>query len=292
MSEPPIVVVGADATSQSEGAVNAAIGLARDLGATLHVVHALDGHGADREGSDERAAEALRVWLEGHLSGTRLEAMEPAAQIVVRRGHPAAVLVEHAREQGAAMIVLGEHHRRGLVDYGSTAAGVTAHASCPVWCQTGPVRETRELLVPVDFSPESDRALDFAVAWATRLGARLVVLHVFQSPEMLLGDETHPVGPTYVVDQARDQDRAQLQSYVAGRNFSGVSHEARFVEGDPRSGILEHLGDADLVVMGTQGRTGLSALLLGNTTRAVLADCPVPVVVTRSSEDAARAWRF
>jgi len=291
MSERPIVVVGAEGTGQSEGAVNAAIGLARDLSAELHLVYALHGRGSEAEGADERAVKALRLWLEGHLSGARLEELEATPRVLVKHGHPAQVLVEYAADVSAALLVLGEHRRRGLVDFGSTAAAATAHAGCPVWCQTGPVRETRRILVPTDFSPESDRAIALATAWAKRLGASVVLMNVFQSPELLLGADEHVVGPTYVVDQVRDEARAQLEACVSGHDFDGVPHEGRFVEGDPRSAIVENLGDADLVVMGTHGRTGLSAFVLGSATRAVLRNCPIPVVVTRSG-DGARAWQL
>ncbi|HKX46103.1 MAG TPA: universal stress protein, partial [Planctomycetota bacterium] len=172
---------------------------------------------------------------------------------------------------------------RGLVDFGSTVREALGGPARHVWMQPGPYRRPRRILVPIDLSDASVGALRTAVRIAGRLEAAVTALHCFESPELYAEPEAgSPIGfPTYVVDDLRDKQRAELATVVAAVDWKGVAHEAQFVEGNPRSEVLERQEGHDLIVLSTHGRTGLRRLLLGNVAYEVMRQATVPVLAVR-----------
>lgn len=286
------ILVGLDAAGYSDNALNVAIDLAERFDAVLDLVHGVrpphplwpDLTPHDVEG----ARKALVTRLEATVGGARLDlTTEPHRLVVESTQHPAELLVNRAREPGADLLVVGRHRRRGLFDFGSTLRAVCATAPCPVWVQAGPVRVVRRILVPVDLSEESLQALRLACAWARLFEARVHVVHCFQEPELAAGHGYPVAGPTYVVDQLAEDARKDFETQMAAFDWQGTPHDLEFVEDDPAHCVLDHQDRVDLVMMGSHGRTGLSAALMGNVALAVLRDGHVPVVVLRHPE---RQW--
>jgi nucleotide-binding universal stress UspA family protein len=283
---PRRIVVGVDAAGSAENAVSVSIDLARRFEAEIELVHAVPaaghlGHATSTEDLDA-ARRAVRNRLEASLPGALLEHVAAEHHLVVQAGHPAPVLLERARAGAAGLIVLGAHRRKGLLDLKGTAHVVLARADCPVWTQEGPVREVEHLLVPVDLSEESLRALAAACTWAAAFGARITALHCFVGPDFYYGHGYPVPGPTYVIDQLRDDAEAGFRRQMEGFAWGNVPHELRFLEGSPAAAILAAQDEVDLILMGTHGRTGLSSVLLGNVAAAVLREAHVPVVTMRA----------
>lgn len=131
---------------------------------------------------------------------------------------------------------------------------------------------------PTDFSERSAYALHLACALARDYGARLVALHVANTPTTIYGEGILRPDPESFFREAKEQLHAL---HVPDDN---VRLERRFAEGDPVSEILNVAReiDADLIVMGTHGRTGLSRLLMGSVAEHVVrkASCPVLTVTS------------
>lgn len=140
------------------------------------------------------------------------------------------------------------------------------------------------ILVPVDFSPGSEAALDWAQAIARAFEARIVLLHVLDVSVSAIvggpGGVLVPPPPEALLDQMREEARAEMAALAAR-----VPGAATLVhEGTPRHEILaaaQEVG-ADLIVMGTHGRTGLAHLLFGSVAEHVVRHAPVPVFTVRS----------
>lgn len=140
------------------------------------------------------------------------------------------------------------------------------------------------ILVPVDFSPCSRAALEQAAFLASRLGATLEVLHVWE-PSGFVGPDTLAVVPVTAGQPGWEEARASVRREVerilpdgAGAAAVGIRVEA----GAPADTILAAAASgADLVVMGTHGRRGLARLLLGSVAEAVLRRAPCPVLTVR-----------
>jgi nucleotide-binding universal stress UspA family protein len=284
---PRRILVGLAPSEQAETALNAAIDLADATDAELRLVYGVDAP-RDDEQAVVHARQALEVQLDAHMSGARLPpGFAETGLIVECTRHPAQLLLEQARHWDADLLVLGRHRPRGWLHFGNTMRGVLSDAPCPVWVQSGPVRPLRHILVPVDLSEESLAALGLACAWAKAHDAHVSALHCFAPPELFpRGDEVGP-GPTYVLEGMARDARAQFEHAMAAHDFGGVEHALLFVEEEPVSRILAMQKDVDLVMMGTHGRTGLSAALLGNVADAVLRAGEVPVVALRHPE---RSW--
>ena len=146
--------------------------------------------------------------------------------------------------------------------------------------------EIRRILCPIDFSDHSRRALDHAVAIARWYESTITVLHVF-SPTPVAA-----FGPGPVVFEAmvltsvdRDQLLADTKAFAETESAPGITIEAVVREGNTPSEILEQANGmkADLLVIGTHGRSGFERLVLGSVAEKVLrkAYCPVLTVPKR-----------
>lgn len=137
-------------------------------------------------------------------------------------------------------------------------------------------RMLRTILCPVDFERNSLQALELARRIASRVDAALYVLHVCPTVSVPLGGVvTNPV----LADQLAE---AKLNE-IAGRRLGGVRHHLMIRHGDAGRAVVDaarELG-ANLVVMGTHGRSGLPRLLLGSVAEHALREAPCPVLTTR-----------
>jgi nucleotide-binding universal stress UspA family protein len=134
------------------------------------------------------------------------------------------------------------------------------------------------ILHPTDFSDRSCNALHLACALARDYDARLVLLHVVTTPPLMYGESFPPADPD-IFRRAEWEEFERLEI-----PDTGIVSERRFEEGDPVQEILRVAGEcnADLLVMGTHGRTGLTRLLMGSVAEQVVrrAPCPVLTVTT------------
>src|SRR5262245_10286795 len=114
----------------------------------------------------------------------------------------------------------------------------------------------RTILHPTDFSDQSAHALQFACALTRDYGARLVVLHVAAPPPLVYAEGVLPIDPEIMRRKATEQFN-RLE--IPGDN---VLAERRVEQGDAVTEILRVAAeiDADLIVMSTHGRTGMSRL--------------------------------
>lgn len=141
----------------------------------------------------------------------------------------------------------------------------------------------RTILHPTDFSANSMYALHLATALARDHGAHLVILHVASVPAAFYGYGEGMLPPT----EAPKDDL--LDKLTKLPTPEGIKVSRRLEEGDPVGEILHVAEDvhANLIVMGTHGRRGLSRLLMGSVAEQVVrqAGCPVLTVRTPFAEE-------
>ncbi|MEC7522763.1 MAG: universal stress protein [Myxococcota bacterium] len=143
--------------------------------------------------------------------------------------------------------------------------------------------EIRRIICPVDFSEPSEKALDYAIELAAKFGADVQAIHAYQLPVYALPDGAMMAGPEFTT-KVTDELQKALKELSARK--SGVKLETHLVEGIPYKEVVrmtEEL-DADLVVMGTHGRTGLKHLLLGSVAERVVRSSKVPVITVPTGE--------
>jgi nucleotide-binding universal stress UspA family protein len=153
--------------------------------------------------------------------------------------------------------------------------------------------EIQRILCPIDFSEYSRHALDHAVALARWYGSTITVLHVFSTTPVAAYAPGMPgFDPIVLTSADRDQLLVDVKRFVDTESAPGVSIDAVIREGDAVGEILSLATDmeADLLIVGTHGRSGFERLLLGSVTEKLLrkASCPV-LTVPRRHPDAVPA---
>jgi nucleotide-binding universal stress UspA family protein len=139
-----------------------------------------------------------------------------------------------------------------------------------------PVTSIRRILVPHDFSETADRALALALDLAGPLGARVTIMHAY---ELL----TYSFPDTVALPNVGDIEKASrtaLEGVVSRVGRPGIAIDSVLREGSPWSEINGAAKDchADLIVIGTHGRRGISRALLGSVAEKVVRTAPCPVL--------------
>jgi len=146
--------------------------------------------------------------------------------------------------------------------------------------------EIRKILVAIDFSEWSSRSVNYASLMARRFGADLDLVHVIM-PATLSSPGIPLITPSLLgLDESYEvKGRADLEHQADELRAHGLKVRPFLVVGDPLEEILRAArdGQADLLVMGTHGRTGLTHLLLGSVAENLLRRSPCPVLCVRKS---------
>lgn len=141
------------------------------------------------------------------------------------------------------------------------------------------------ILAPTDFSPQAGEACSLAARLANRLEARLVVFHAI--PFLDLTREIQAMKRRTresVLDDTRESLRAWMKEAVPAEWRRFLAIEVQLAVGDPAQQIAAAAAGADLIVMGTHGRSGLAHLVMGSVTAAVLRTARVPVLALRAGQ--------
>lgn len=203
---------------------------------------------------------------------------------LVVQGDPKTTVVQEAKSWPADLIFMGSRGRRGveLILLGSVSQAVLMQAQCPVVIvksdadQAMVPAQFKKILVTVDNSPYSEAAMDWLkkINWGD---AQFRLVTVVQPLTETFADAD--VTPARVSQMAEDHDKLiaaakqQVKKLAAdlSETFGAAKVASEIGQGDPREVILRVAENwsADLVVMGSHGRTGLNKLLLGSVSQAV-----------------------
>jgi nucleotide-binding universal stress UspA family protein len=148
----------------------------------------------------------------------------------------------------------------------------------------GEAMKLRRILHPSDFSRASQAAFTKAVAMAKADGAQLLLGHVILFPTLALGEGY--LSPTTYDDLTRSMradGQKQLDKLVAKAKARGVRARGLLLEGVPADAInrAARAHRADVIVLGTHGRTGLARVLMGSVAERVVGGAPCPVLTVR-----------
>jgi universal stress protein A len=146
--------------------------------------------------------------------------------------------------------------------------------------------EIRCILVPVDYSEASGRALDYARFLAKPFGAKVDVVHVWDRPSFVPNDVSIERGGKRrsLGELVRENSETEMLQFLERyKSASGELPAHRLLSGEPAAALVAELerGTHDLVVLGTKGHTGLKHLLLGSVAEKLVRFSPVPVLTVR-----------
>jgi nucleotide-binding universal stress UspA family protein len=137
----------------------------------------------------------------------------------------------------------------------------------------------KTILFPTDFSLASDAALPHAEALAKQAGARLLIVHVEEPPLAYGGGELYYGLP----EPSSERILKMLEDVTPADPKLPFAH--RLSMGDPAGEIVRIAGEegAEMIVLGTHGRTGMTRLLMGSVAEAIVRRAPCPVLVYRET---------
>ncbi|HEY7628211.1 MAG TPA: universal stress protein [Ilumatobacteraceae bacterium] len=202
---------------------------------------------------------------------------------------PVAGITDEARPGDE--IVVGATGHSGLLGglLGSVATGVVHRAHVPVVvvpAESGAEAGDRmsKIVVGVDGSAESLVALHWAYDEAAATGADLDVVHAWLYPYPVSDDSPREVRRPMELDAQRELE-ASVQALGPKLTDGSVRVHPQLYEHTPADALIEDGENADLIVVGSRGRGGLRARLLGSVSRTTIQHAPCPVAVVRGPEN-------
>ncbi|MCU4414639.1 universal stress protein [Acinetobacter sp. WU_MDCI_Axc73] len=142
----------------------------------------------------------------------------------------------------------------------------------------------QHILVCVDDSDPSLKALEHAIELAKSLGSRVAVLEVLELDPMIAEDYVNKGQSNVLIDRAKDYILTSLEKIKAQYSEDELSLSIQYREGLSIAETIIQTAielEANLLVMGSHGRTGLKKLVLGSVAQTVLAQSPIPVLIAK-----------
>ncbi len=142
------------------------------------------------------------------------------------------------------------------------------------------------VLVAVDFSDSSDNAFQMALMMAKSFSARLLVLHVINEPVDMRGFYVPHISFEQLEKEIEEGAEKMMESFCRDHLSDFQNYESLIVSGLPYEEIIGQASEkgADLIVIGTHGRTGLDHVLFGSTAEKVVRKSKIPVLTVRLEE--------
>ena len=291
------IIAAIDFTPSCRAALREAVYRAQLDGATVTAIHVMEDH-LVRELKAALSTDEASVRQEWE---TRLQKFvaetDPGAATIqseVRVGHPFLELVQACATHKADLLVMGA---KGSKDepgrIGTIAAKCVRKAPVDVLI----VRKTadgafKHVVACVDFSENAAKAVQFALHVATQDTAKVDCLHVYQSASALAldyGGLATPLPPMVADENVRKGWQAELDNFLEPltRKAEGLAVRHVIMEAPSvRDALIDHIEKegADLVVLGTRGKSGLRELLIGTTAEKIVQYAPCSILAVKPDD--------
>jgi universal stress protein E len=281
------IIVGHDLRAGGEAALRSAVVLAKRCSAALRLVHVVE-----PQHSYQRISHPLTspytIEEIAQKTGAKLQALAASPELAqlqveyeVRTGKPFIELIVARRAWQADLIVVGGASQQEARFLGCTSERVVRKAMVPVMVAKGGLSAgAKTFLVPTDFSDCARKAAEEALMLAESFRGRIIFFHVvdlYPLHTVAYADEfgvSVPLPPP-----APEVIESEWQDFFSGLPLEKVDWEKCTKEGEAATAIVHEAEQrqADVIVMGTHGRTGLEYMLLGSVAEKVVrrAHCPV-----------------
>jgi nucleotide-binding universal stress UspA family protein len=283
---PRRILLATDLSARCDRALDRAALLAAAWQAELIALHAIAAEDdpaewAERIPSWRRAPDPAQIALEQLRQDVTDAAVRIAA--MVERGEPAEAVarVAAARQCGLIVTGLARDETLGAFGLGATVNRLLRTAPAPLLIVKRRARTPyRRIVVATDFSAAWLRAQETALAYFP--DQPVTLFHAYDAPVARVTGER--LGP---VEAYRAMAEDELATFLAAPALAGTPRariEPLLERGNPRRLVREYAHDrgVDLIVLGSHGRSGLFDIVLGSTTRDILATLPCDALVIRA----------
>ncbi len=210
---------------------------------------------------------------------------EPAPEIVAHEKPSLDEILDLTRKRDLDLLVLGRRIPSHQLAHTSLYPRVVRKAPCDILLVTGHARPAFDrILVPVDFSPHSRRALELALRLRQAVGTsggEVLCHHVFEVP---YGYAYAGVSRADFAREQQEHAEEEFARFASGLPTGGEEVRCLYTPSDhvaPAVGEMALAEKVDLVAMGSRGRTGAAALLLGSATEKLVGVCAAPILVVK-----------
>lgn len=296
MKKPAHVLAVTDFSGGSDEALRQAHAYAKRTGAKLSILHVipdfLRANPLFPQGSadDINSQMTLEKRALDQLSDRAQDVLGeplPDANIGVRVGAVDVSVMQYAEEHNVDLVVAGATGRTGLARLflGSSAERIVRYAHCSVLiARPGPA--TGHVLVATDLSDEALPAVQRAKLEAEIRGAKLNLVHSVDFSNLGWAAAAVPLGAAPVAGLQEKIDELRTIAKASLQGLGGPEAGVHVLDGTAKRAIvsLAESLPAELVVVATHGRTGLSRMAMGSVAEAVVQAAPCSVMVVRSAQ--------
>lgn len=226
-------------------------------------------------------AEQVLKEAEETLRTSSVDAATLTVQSKVLFGSVVGEIVEATNQSELVVVGTRGMNAVGRAILGSVSSGLVHHARCPVAVihafETETASHTSPILLGVDGSPASAKAIELAFDEASRRGVDIVALYAWSDVGAFQG-----LGLDWRECEAEGLEILDKQLTASCERYPGVQVYQRVVRDQPAKSLIDESRHAQLVIVGSHGRGGFAGMLLGSVSSAVAQSAQAPVIVVRS----------
>ncbi|MFQ5715121.1 MAG: universal stress protein [Candidatus Scalinduaceae bacterium] len=289
------ILIATDFSECSKVALDICISAYKCMKTKLYVLHTIEKlphdythllssttHSNMKQKLEEEAMNKIKAMLPEELLGS--EDIVP----IVRFGKPFLEIIKVAKEEDVDIIAIGTHGRAGVdrVILGSVAERVARKAHCPVMVvRSEKYIGFKRIIVPIDFSDCSRMALEYAAATARAHRSKLTILHVFEESfiEPYVRAANSEEEAQEIVRRIEQVNESKYVEFLMKIDLGGVEYDRLLRKGIPSNEIVETAREqqAQLIVVGTHGRSGIKHMLIGSDAEEVVRNSPCDIIVVK-----------
>jgi len=275
--KPSKILLATDCSTFSSGAEREAINLAKRFNSELYILSVIETNpefAALAPGIFEKIEEKTRNLLNELRQRAETEGIK--SEIIIREGdEPYKLIIDEAQKKMCEIIIMGRRGRTGITRLlmGSVTARTVGHSPTNILIVPRAARiEFKNIVVATDASKFSEAAAKEAIQLARETGANLYAIAV-----------TRPDAPLERIKESEDA----LMRINSECNKEGIKVETELVKNRPHERIYEAIiefakrHNADLIVLGSHGRTGIQKLLMGSVAERVIGHAEVGILVVK-----------
>lgn len=289
------ILTATDFSEYSKVALDICLGVARCMKTKLYVLHIIEKfphyyshllssavHANMKQKLEENALERIKAMIPAEL----LDGVDVIP--IVRFGKPFLEIIQVAKEENVDLLAIGTHGRAGMdrIILGSVAERIARKARCPVMVVRGKKYVGfKRIIVPIDLSDCSRIALEYAVATARAHKSKLTILHVYEKSfvEPYVNAANSEEKADEIMKEIERVNETKYDEFLKTVDLNGVEYERLLKKGIPETDIVEIAMEqqANLIVMGTHGRSGIKHILIGSTAEEVVRTVHCDIIVVK-----------